>query len=76
MLNMLMEAGLENDDCGFKTGGRNTKKKNLHHPDGTTLTAENAKDLTVLIMKIKKHKNKNETQIVVHFQMLDMIWKK
>lgn len=48
----------------------------IPYPEDTTLTAENEKDLKVLIMKIKKHNNKNGAQIVVHFQMLDVIQKK
>lgn len=64
------EAGLEEDDYGFKTGRRNIN--NLHYADDTTLTAKTAKNLQAARMKDMEHSGKengtkwniNETKLM------------
>lgn len=53
----LREDGLGEDEHGFKTWGINVS--DLDYGNNTTLIAENAKGLQVLIIKVKKHTEKN-----------------
>ena len=45
-------AGLDEAETGVKIAGKNIE--NLRYADDTTLTAENKKELTSLLIKVKK----------------------
>ena len=49
----MREAGLEEDDQGFRIGGRNLNNL-LRYADDRALTAENLEDLRTLIRKVKE----------------------
>ena len=49
----MRESGLEEDDQGFRIGGRNLNNL-IQYADDTALTAENLEDLRTLIRKVKE----------------------
>ena len=48
----MRNAGLEEEQVGIKTAGRNIN--NLRYADDTTLMAESEKELTSLLIKVKE----------------------
>ena len=48
----MRNAGLEEAQAGIKIAGRNIN--NLRYADDTTLMAESAEELNILLMKVKK----------------------
>lgn len=53
---ILRVGGLEKNQHGFKTGVRNIS--NPLYADDSTLTAEHANNLRILLMKVKEHSGK------------------
>lgn len=51
---------MEEDECSFKTEGKHIH--NLSYTDKTTMILENAKNLQVLVMKVKEHNEKRESR--------------
>lgn len=61
---LLRVARLEDNEHGFKIGGWDTN--NLCHTEETTLIAENARYLEVVVVKVKEHsgeKNGTKTKL-------------
>ena len=54
---IMRNAGLDEAQAGIKIAGRNIN--NLRYADDTTLMAENEEELTSLLMKGKKEREKN-----------------
>lgn len=54
----MMEAGLEENEYGFKIGGRHIN--NLYYADDCAPIAEHASDSEILVMKIKQHSEKHK----------------
>ena len=52
----MRNAGLEEEQAGIKTAGRNIN--NLRYTDDTTLMAENEEELRSLLMKVKEENEK------------------
>ena len=52
----MRNAGLEEEQAGIKTAGRNIN--NLRHADDTTLMAESEEELKSLLMKVKEESEK------------------
>ena len=57
----MRNAGLEETQAGIKIARRNIN--NLRYADGTTLTAENKKELKSLLMKVKEESEKVGLQL-------------
>ena len=53
----MQNAGLDGAQAGIKIAGRNIN--NLRYADDTTLTAESAKELKSLLMKVKEESKKS-----------------
>src|SRR5574337_301434 len=53
---IMRNAGLEEEQAGIKTAGRNIN--NLRHADDTTIMAESEKELKSLLMKVKVESEK------------------
>ena len=59
----MQNAGLDGAQAGIKIAGRNIN--NLRYADDTTLTAESAKELKSLLMKVKEESKKSGLKLSI-----------